>query len=138
MAKAFWSTETNLNDSKILKTIRAPKSVTVKPKPEDIPSFGDFLEFVLSTDLLGTGFSSHWVPYWRACTPCHFKYSGVDHKIQVVCVKGIYVYMRKTLPIIFYLFSVFSKNPKPKLIFCIDFALLLKLYLSVADQYSQL
>ena len=81
MAKAFWSTETNLNDSKILKTIRAPKSVTVKPKPEDIPSFGEFLEFVLSTDLLGTGFSSHWVPYWRACTPCHFKYSGVDHKI---------------------------------------------------------
>jgi len=77
MAKAFWSTETNLNDSKILKTIRAPKSVTVKPKPEDIPSFGDFLEFVLSTDLLGTGFSSHWVPYWRACTPCHFKYSVI-------------------------------------------------------------
>ena len=82
MAKAFWSTEeTTLNASKIMKTVRAPKSVTIKPKPEDIPSFGDFLEFVLSTDLLGTGFSSHWVPYWRACTPCHFKYSGVDHKI---------------------------------------------------------
>jgi hypothetical protein len=23
---------------------------------------------------LGRGFDSHWVPYWRACTPCHFSY----------------------------------------------------------------
>ena len=22
----------------------------------------------------GEGFSSHWVPYWRQCTPCNFNY----------------------------------------------------------------
>ena len=80
MAKAFWNTEisVSVNDTKnkLLKSVRSPKSVTIKPKPEDIPSFSDFLEFVLTTNLLGSGFSSHWVPYWRACTPCHFKYSG--------------------------------------------------------------
>ena len=80
MATVFWNDETKQSDhnnkSKLSQIIRAPKSVTIKPKPEEIPSFGDFLEFVLSTDLLGSGFSSHWVPYWRACTPCHFKYSG--------------------------------------------------------------
>ena len=82
MAKAFWNSETSsVNDTKnpaaaLQKTVRSPKTVTIKPRPEDIPSFSDFLEFVLSTNLLGSGFSSHWVPYWRACTPCHFKYSG--------------------------------------------------------------
>ena len=81
MATVFWNDDTKQSDhhynkSKLSQIIRAPKSVTIKPKPEEIPSFGDFLEFVLSTDLLGSGFSSHWVPYWRACTPCHFKYSG--------------------------------------------------------------
>ena len=30
--------------------------------------------YVLSTDLLGAGFSSHWAPFWRSCTPCHFSY----------------------------------------------------------------
>ena len=82
MAKAFWNTEisVSVNDTKtkLLQTVRAPRTVTIKPRPEDIPTFGDFLEFVLSTNLLGSGFSSHWVPYWRACTPCHFKYSGRD------------------------------------------------------------
>ena len=79
MATVFWGTSDNnssMNESKLLKTVKAPKSVTIKPKPEDIPSFSDFLYYILSTDLLGTGFSSHWVPYWRACTPCHYKYSG--------------------------------------------------------------
>ena len=33
--------------------------------------------YVLSTDLLGAGFSSHWAPYWRACTPCHFPYDVI-------------------------------------------------------------
>ena len=64
------------NETKIFRTVRVPKAVTVKPKPSDIPTFSDFLEFVSATDLLGSGFSSHWVPYWRQCTPCHFKYSG--------------------------------------------------------------
>merc|ERR1711915_797836 len=39
--------------------------------------FTDFLEFILSTDLFGVGFSSHWVPYWRACTPCHSQYDVI-------------------------------------------------------------
>ena len=25
----------------------------------------------------GSGFESHWVPYWRACTPCHFQYDVI-------------------------------------------------------------
>ena len=25
----------------------------------------------------GTGFSSHWVPYWRQCTPCNFDYNMI-------------------------------------------------------------
>ena len=83
MARRFWSSGSALNSplnftngTKNSKTVKSPKSVTIQPAPEDIPSFSDFLEFVLSTDLLGTGFSSHWVPYWRQCTPCHFDYSG--------------------------------------------------------------
>ena len=26
---------------------------------------------------LGSGFESHWVPYWRACTPCNFSYDVI-------------------------------------------------------------
>ena len=85
MANSFWSSGSVLNSplnltngTKNSKTVKSPKTVTIQPKPEDIPSFSDFLEFVLSTDLLGTGFSSHWVPYWRQCTPCHFDYSGTS------------------------------------------------------------
>jgi len=59
------------------KVVKTPKSLIIEPKPEDIPTFSDFLEYILSTDLMGTGFSSHWVPYWRACTPCHFQYSVI-------------------------------------------------------------
>ena len=25
----------------------------------------------------GEGFSSHWVPYWRQCTPCNFDYDMI-------------------------------------------------------------
>jgi len=57
--------------------VAAPRVLHVHPKPEDIPSLEDFLEYVLSTDLLGAGFSSHWAPYWRACTPCHFPYDVI-------------------------------------------------------------
>ena len=85
MARRFWSSGSVLNSplnltngTKNSKTVKSPKTVTIQPNPEDIPSFSDFLEFVLSTDLLGTGFSSHWVPYWRQCTPCHFDYSGTS------------------------------------------------------------
>ena len=30
-----------------------------------------------SESYLGQGFSSHWVPYWKVCTPCHFKYDMI-------------------------------------------------------------
>ena len=26
---------------------------------------------------LGTGFSSHWVPYWRECSPCQIDYDMI-------------------------------------------------------------
>ena len=55
----------------------SPRALHVHPRPQDIPTLEEFLEYVLSTDLLGSGFSSHWAPYWRVCTPCHFKYDLV-------------------------------------------------------------
>ena len=71
MAKAFWNTEisVSVNDTKtkLLQTVRAPRTVTIKPRPEDIPTFGDFLEFVLSTNLLGSGTDSDH-SYSRAST----------------------------------------------------------------------
>ena len=80
MAAQFWSgaataNTTGRNQSAV--PAPAPRSVTIQPRPEDIPSFSEFLEYILSTDLLGSGFSSHWVPYWRGCTPCHFPYSVI-------------------------------------------------------------
>ena len=38
------------------------------------PTFEEFLEFVLATDLLGHGYDSHWVPFWRYCSPCNVPY----------------------------------------------------------------
>ena len=57
--------------------VKVPRNISSPPRPEDIPSLEEFLEFVLSTDLLGSGFSSHWVPYWRMCTPCHAPYNVI-------------------------------------------------------------
>ena len=101
MANSFWSSGSVLNSplnltngTKNSKTVKSPKTVTIQPKPEDIPSFSDFLEFVLSTDLLGTGFSSHWVPYWRQCTPCHFDYSGTKRSSTLL------IYLNQAQPCI--------------------------------------
>ena len=33
--------------------VPAPKNIKETPRPEDIPSFEEFLEYILSTDLLG-------------------------------------------------------------------------------------
>ncbi|KAI9563073.1 hypothetical protein GHT06_010530 [Daphnia sinensis] len=38
------------------------------------PTFEEFLEFVLDTDLLGIGYDAHWVPFHRYCTPCSVPY----------------------------------------------------------------
>jgi len=80
-ARQFWdssdSTTLHLSHSSALPTaaqVASPRALHVHPKPEDIPSLEEFLEYVLSTDLLGAGFSSHWAPFWRSCTPCHFSY----------------------------------------------------------------
>ena len=92
MATQFWNDnqslpELNRNDAEhqnqsvsvpaTKEVVKTPKSLIIEPKPEDIPSFSDFLEYILASDMMGTGFSSHWVPYWRACTPCHFHYSVI-------------------------------------------------------------
>ena len=37
----------------------------------------EFLEFILATDLMGKGYDSHWVPYWRYCSPCSVDYHVV-------------------------------------------------------------
>lgn len=100
MANSFWSSGSVLNSplnltngTKNSKTVKSPKTVTIQPKPEDIPSFSDFLEFILSTDLLGTGFSSHWVPYWRQCTPCHFDYSGTRSSTRQIQINLLWIIM---------------------------------------------
>ena len=92
MATQFWNDNQSLpefnkkdvehqNQSASIPTtrqvVKTPKSLIIEPKPEDIPTFSDFLEYILASDMMGTGFSSHWVPYWRACTPCHFHYSVI-------------------------------------------------------------
>ena len=33
--------------------VPAPRNIKETPKPEDIPTFEEFLEYILSTDLLG-------------------------------------------------------------------------------------
>ncbi|CAL4105407.1 unnamed protein product [Meganyctiphanes norvegica] len=44
---------------------------------ETVPSFEDFLEYILITNLEGGGFDSHWVPYWKRCSPCSVKYNVI-------------------------------------------------------------
>jgi len=62
--------------SKNVTTIAANFEYKERDETQIIPTLDDFLEFIL-TDLTGQGFSSHWVPYWRMCTPCHFKYDMI-------------------------------------------------------------
>jgi len=33
--------------------VSVPKRLKIQPKPEDIPTFTQFLQYILSTDLLG-------------------------------------------------------------------------------------
>lgn len=44
---------------------------------DDIPSFSDFLEYILVTNYTGDGFDSHWAPYWHLCSPCALQYDAV-------------------------------------------------------------
>jgi len=64
------------SSSKNLTTTAANFEYQERDETQIIPTLDDFLEFIL-TDLTGQGFSSHWVPYWRMCTPCHFKYNMI-------------------------------------------------------------
>jgi len=41
------------------------------------PTFEEFLEFILNTNLQGVGYESHWVPYFRYCTPCSVQYDAI-------------------------------------------------------------
>ncbi|XP_043243058.1 carbohydrate sulfotransferase 11-like [Amphibalanus amphitrite] len=43
----------------------------------NVPTFGEFLDFVLAMDPTGDNFDSHWTPYWRQCTPCHMHYDVI-------------------------------------------------------------
>ncbi|XP_063887507.1 carbohydrate sulfotransferase 11-like isoform X2 [Scylla paramamosain] len=44
---------------------------------DDIPTFRDFLEYILITKYTGGGFDSHWAPYWHLCSPCFIQYDAV-------------------------------------------------------------
>ncbi|XP_071516888.1 LOW QUALITY PROTEIN: uncharacterized protein [Panulirus ornatus] len=48
------------------------------PDQQDpIPTFADFLEYILTTNLSDGGFDSHWAPYWRTCSPCSMNYDAI-------------------------------------------------------------
>ncbi|XP_042870722.1 carbohydrate sulfotransferase 12-like [Penaeus japonicus] len=44
---------------------------------EDIPTFSDFLEYILRPNLTDADFSSHWAPYWQWCSPCTINYTVI-------------------------------------------------------------
>ncbi|XP_043214875.1 carbohydrate sulfotransferase 12-like isoform X2 [Amphibalanus amphitrite] len=43
----------------------------------NVPTFQEFLDFILSGQLTGDSFDSHWTPYWRQCAPCHMNYDVI-------------------------------------------------------------
>ncbi|RXG51362.1 hypothetical protein Avbf_13581 [Armadillidium vulgare] len=45
-----------------------------EPVDSLVPTFEDFLFFILSTEINGDGFETHWIPYWKRCSPCSFPY----------------------------------------------------------------
>ncbi|XP_057367487.1 uncharacterized protein LOC130688523 [Daphnia carinata] len=52
-------------------------STNVFNTTESKPTFEEFLEFVLDTDLQGIGYDSHWVPFHRYCSPCSVFYDVI-------------------------------------------------------------
>ena len=66
--------------SKLVKTkadeIRKSRGEKVLDKTDTVTTFDDFIEYALN-DLSGEEFASHWVPYWKACSPCHFKFDMI-------------------------------------------------------------
>ncbi|XP_050716022.1 carbohydrate sulfotransferase 11-like isoform X2 [Eriocheir sinensis] len=42
-----------------------------------VPTFSDFLQYILVTNYTGEGFDSHWAPYWHLCSPCAIQYDAV-------------------------------------------------------------
>ncbi|XP_047486626.1 carbohydrate sulfotransferase 10-like isoform X2 [Penaeus chinensis] len=44
---------------------------------EEIPSFSDFLEYILMPNMTDADFSSHWAPYWQWCSPCALNYTAI-------------------------------------------------------------
>ena len=86
----------NFNIFQIMKYSRERIKDSFKSKHNEteMPTFEDFLLYAL-TDLSGTnlcnfsnyvtlffpqkgdGFAEHWVPFWKVCSPCHFKYDMI-------------------------------------------------------------
>ncbi|XP_063600036.1 carbohydrate sulfotransferase 8-like [Penaeus indicus] len=44
---------------------------------EEIPTFSDFLEYILMPNMTDADFSSHWAPYWQWCSPCALNYTAI-------------------------------------------------------------
>ncbi|XP_066974675.1 uncharacterized protein [Macrobrachium rosenbergii] len=45
--------------------------------PPAVPTFGDFLEYVLLSNVTDDPFSSHWSRYWETCSPCSISYDVI-------------------------------------------------------------
>ncbi|KAI9563063.1 hypothetical protein GHT06_010520 [Daphnia sinensis] len=56
---------------------KASASTYMLNTTESKPTFEEFLEFVLDTDLQGSGYDSHWVPFHRYCSPCSVSYDVI-------------------------------------------------------------
>lgn len=48
---------------------------TIKPKEEELPSFAQFLEYIIS-DSFG-GENRHWTTYHSTCQPCLLQYNAI-------------------------------------------------------------
>ncbi|XP_045101383.1 uncharacterized protein LOC123498255 isoform X3 [Portunus trituberculatus] len=67
---------------------------------DDIPTFRDFLEYILINKWTGGGFDSHWAPYWHLCSPCFIQYDAVA-KLETAHtdLKYIWHHMRLKEPV---------------------------------------
>lgn len=79
--------------AKKLRTFTLSKSIK---KEQANPTFEEFLEFILNTNLEGVGYESHWVPYSRYCAPCSVTYDVIG-KLETAADDFRYVWSRAGL-----------------------------------------
>lgn len=67
---------------------------TIKPKESELPTFSQFLSFIISTP--NSFIDNHWRPYHKTCQPCFLKYNAIV-KLETADVDSDYVMMKSGL-----------------------------------------